>query len=240
MYALKQAIENYFEVENNEIGAELVGTPEEPNLLIYEASEGSLGILKKMVEDNLFGKVAEEAYDICHFNLPEDEAAKYGTASYFDLLSYYNQYQHEKINRLLIKDALKNLIQSNYEVLHNKGFKSLADHYEYLINRFDPKSSTEKKFLEYLYKNGYRLPDEAQIDLRSSCNTVPDFLYKNEVNAAVFCDGIHHDDDHTKKMDEGKRTCLSNLGFEVIVWHYATPLEELVSQYPRIFKKVTS
>ncbi len=238
MYALKRGIESLFEMESNEIGAELLGSHEEPNLLIYEASEGSLGVLRKLVEEKLIKQSAAIAFDICHFNKTDEEQAKYGIASYHDLLSYYNQRYHEIINRLFIKDALLNLMNAKYEVIHNTVFDNYGKQFEYLMNRFDGRSSTEKKFLEHLYKNGIRLPDEAQTDLRGQCNTIPDFVYKTGVAATVFCDGIHHDDETTKRMDEVKRKCLENAGYEVIVWHYATPLDDLTKQYPHIFKKV--
>ena len=49
-HALKRAIETVFQVEPNEIGVVAVGDPEAPNILLYEASEGSLGILSQFVE----------------------------------------------------------------------------------------------------------------------------------------------------------------------------------------------
>ena len=50
-HALKRAIETVFQVEPNEIGVVTLGAPEAPNILIYEAAEGSLGILSQFVED---------------------------------------------------------------------------------------------------------------------------------------------------------------------------------------------
>jgi hypothetical protein len=40
-----------FQIEPNEIGVVAVGDPEAPNILIFEAAEGSLGILSQFVED---------------------------------------------------------------------------------------------------------------------------------------------------------------------------------------------
>src|SRR5699024_2657771 len=42
-YALKRGIEKLFLVEENEIGVTLMGDEESPNIMIYEAAEGSLG-----------------------------------------------------------------------------------------------------------------------------------------------------------------------------------------------------
>jgi len=237
LYAIKRAIETYFQIESREIGAEVVGKEEEPNILIYEAAEGSLGILRKLVEDNLFPQIAKLAYELCHFNKTEEEQSHFGTASYFDLLSYYNQFYHELVNRYEIKDALLNLMQARYAVILNASFESYEAQYEWLLDRFDPKSSTELTFLKFLNKNGLRLPDEAQVEIKD-CRTVPDFVYKNEVQVCVFIDGSPHDDPDTQKNDAIKRKCLENAGYEVLVWHYLTPLEEWVKGFPHIFKKV--
>ena len=44
-HALKRAIESVFQVEPSEIGVSTMGNPLCPNILLYEAAEGSLGIL---------------------------------------------------------------------------------------------------------------------------------------------------------------------------------------------------
>lgn len=239
VYALKRAIETVFEIESNELGADVMGKEEEPNIMIYENAEGSLGVLKRLVTENgLFRKVAAMAYDLCHFNKTEEEQSKFGIASYFDLLSYYNQWYHEHISRLFIKQALLNLMQANYEILHNPEFNSYAEQYQRIHSIIDPNSTTEKKLLDFLYKEGRRLPDHTQLDLCKQCNTIPDFIYDNDIQAAVYCDGVHHDDEAIKRYDEIKRRCMENLGYEVVVWHYKTPLEDLIKQYPHIFKKV--
>src|SRR4029077_10528744 len=105
-HALKRAIEGGFQVEPNEIGVGTVGDRKAPNILLYEAAEGSLGILSQFVEDvAVFRRVIEQAIALCRY---DDEDYK-GPASYDDLLSYYNQRNHKIIDRHLIKDALEKL-----------------------------------------------------------------------------------------------------------------------------------
>ena len=50
-FALKRGIEKLFQVEENEIGVSVMGNKEKPNILLYEASEGSLGILSQLIEE---------------------------------------------------------------------------------------------------------------------------------------------------------------------------------------------
>ena len=68
-YALKRAIETVFDAEPNEIAVVTVGDPAAPNILLYEASEGSLGILSQFVEEvDVFREVIEQATKLCRFD----------------------------------------------------------------------------------------------------------------------------------------------------------------------------
>jgi ATP-dependent helicase YprA (DUF1998 family) len=237
MYALKRAIENFFQVESNEIGATIMGESDTPNILIYEAAEGSLGILSQVVDNpTVYKAVMQEAFNFC-FVKDENEVAEDELlpATYDDLLSYYNQIHHQVINRNYIRDALRMLKDSTVEVLTSKAFNSYDEHYQALQVARDHNSSTEDNLLKYLYKSGLRLPDEAQPKI-SDMYVRPDFLYKP--NICLFCDGVHHDDDVIKKDDLEKRKALKDAGYQVLEWHYKQPLDEFVKKRPDIFKPV--
>jgi hypothetical protein len=105
-YALKLAVENIFHVESAELEITPIGNPNSPNLLMYEASEGSLGVMAQLVgnTDN-WKNVAAEAWRICRY----DDPSYSEKASYEDLLNYYNQIDHTIIDRFLIKGALDRL-----------------------------------------------------------------------------------------------------------------------------------
>jgi len=231
-YALKRAIENVFQIESNELGVVSMGDPEHPNILLFEAAEGSLGILSQFVEDpTIFRKVIEEAIKVCRF----DEVDYKGPASYDDLLSYYNQRDHKIIDRHLIQDALQKLKVCEVELLTNPSFKNYEDHYQTLLHHLDPNSVTERKFLDYLHDHGLRLPDAAQKCVEG-LYVQPDFYYHH--NVWVFCDGTPHDDPAVKADDEQKRQSILNLGHEVFVYHYQDNLAERIASRPDIFKKV--
>ena len=51
LYAFKQAIEDVFQIEGSEMGAEVMGEGATPNILIYENAEGSLGVLSRLVNE---------------------------------------------------------------------------------------------------------------------------------------------------------------------------------------------
>ena len=231
-YAFKQAIENIFQIETQELGVTLIGDSVNPNILIYESSEGSLGVLSQFMDDPAtFNKVIVEAIKICRYDEPDYK----DNASYDDLLSYYNQRDHKRINRFLIKDALEKLKICNIEIQANQAFQNYEEHYQHFLKSIDPTSETELKFLKYLYKNGFRLPDQAQKYV-DGIYSQPDFFYGPDVH--VFCDGTPHDGPSIKKHDEQVRQAIRNKGEQVIVYYYKDKLEDIVTKRPDIFKKV--
>jgi len=198
-FALKKAIENYFQAESSEIGVTVIGKKESPNILIYESAEGSLGILSQFKDDpKVFNKIIIKTIKIYHYNDKEYEEP----ASYNDLLSYYNQRYHRIIDRFLIKDALGKLKVSSVEVQINENYDNYDEHYKAMCKAMDINSSTERKFLDFLYKNNLRLPDAAQKKV-DEMFVQPDFFYKPNIH--VFCDGTPHDRADIKEKDNIKR-----------------------------------
>ncbi|HOC73950.1 MAG TPA: DUF1998 domain-containing protein, partial [Candidatus Hydrogenedentes bacterium] len=231
-YALKRAIEQVFQVEPNEMGVVAVGDPSAPNILLYEAAEGSLGVLSQFVEDiGAFHRVVAQAEELCRF----DDGEYRGPASYDDLLSYYNQRDHKIIDRFLIRDALKKLRLCEIEIQANPSFRNYEEHYQALMRGLDPSSSTEQKFLDHLYKRGLRLPDAAQKRVEG-IYVQPDFYYEPRI--WVFCDGTPHDDPTVQEKDEAQRQAIIARGDEVWVYHYRDNLAEKVAARPDIFRKV--
>lgn len=231
-YALKRAVENVFQVEPNEIGAELMGDEENPNIFLYESAEGSLGVLSQFIENkDVFKQVIIEAIKLCRY----DDETYTDEASYNDLLSYYNQRFHNEINRYDIQEALETLKSCQVEIITNKAFKDYDDHYQRILAGIDPNSSTELVFIQYLYKNGLRLPDATQKQV-DGIYCQPDFFYVPDI--WVFCDGTPHDDPEIRKKDRDQRAAIFNSGHQVIVYYYKESLETLISKRADIFKKV--
>ena len=121
-YALKRAIENVFQIESSELARCFDGTAGQPNIFLYEAAEGSLGILSQFAEDaTVFHRVIDEAIRLLRYDDPE----YLDPASYDDLLSYYNQRDHLIINRFLIQDALNKLKMCRLERQTNTRLRRL-------------------------------------------------------------------------------------------------------------------
>ncbi len=238
-YALKRGIERLFQTEENEIGVWVMGNPDSPNIMIYEAAEGSLGILSQLIENpSRVKELFVEAYKVLHFDpvTKQDTRPDLPKANYEDILSYYNQTHHDVLDRFSIQGALEKLIDCTIETKGSKGDRQ--EQYKYLLENYDTNSSTELPMIKFLYKNGYVLPDIAQQNMKDYYISV-DFIFKSTTGAVlVFCDGSVHDEAEQKKQDEHKRQLLRDAGFDVIEWHYSEPIEELVKRRKDVFRKI--
>lgn len=240
MYAFKQAIEEVFQVESGEIGVDVMGNTATPNLFVYENSEGSLGVLSRIVKEHeMYQAVMKKTFDICfeRTDYTKEELDALVPASYDNLLNYYNQPYHKIIDVRRIYDPMLRLLQAKTELKTKGQNESYKDRYERLQAQRDQSSSTEYEFLKYLYEHGLRLPDEAQPTfMKEDLFIMPDFRY--DKRTFVFCDGTPHDLPEVKADDANKREILEDKGYTVLVWYYKEPLNEFVGRYPNIFTKV--
>ena len=111
-HAILRGIEAVFQLEEGEMLAEPLPTREVRNgFLLYEATEGGAGVLTRLVsQEQSLATVAREALQIMHFaagkgKLPEatsglqDQGTACVAACYRCLMSYYNQPDHENLDR---------------------------------------------------------------------------------------------------------------------------------------------
>lgn len=112
-YAVLRGIEELFQLDEGEVLGEAIPTKENrTGFLIYEAAEGGAGVLTRLVsEGDSLAKVAKNALKIMHFQVPEelsgltqdrliDQPGEHCVAAcYKCLMSYYNQPDHELIDR---------------------------------------------------------------------------------------------------------------------------------------------
>jgi hypothetical protein len=127
-HALTRGIEAAYQLEEGEILAEpLPDAKDRRGLLLYEATEGGAGVLTRLVhEPDALARVAAEALRIMHLRVPPDpaqlppaegladvEGTECVAGCYRCLLSYYNQTDHEIIDRrdLAAREILVRLAQ---------------------------------------------------------------------------------------------------------------------------------
>ena len=228
-YALKRAIEIHFQIEPSELGVTNMGGGEIPNIFIYEAAEGSLGILSQLTSDiEVFRTIIKKAIEVCRYEIDPSPTP----ATYDDLLSYYNQPHHQELNRWDIQDALNKLLTCRIELASTE--ETYEQQYQRLLNTMDQTSTTEEKFLTYLYENELRLPDQAQKSV-DGIYVKPDFYYAPDT--WVFCDGTPHDNATVHADDQVKRKAITDRGDEVITYYYKDSLDQLMTKFPEIFAK---
>lgn len=216
-----------------------MGNPESPNIMIYEAAEGSLGILSQLIESPIkFNELFKSAYEAIHYDplTDEDKRPDLPKASYEDLLSYYNQRNHDVLDRHAIAPALRKLIDCTIENI--QGLNDRDAQYQLLMESYDKNSAIESKLLNYLYKDGYKLPDKAQVNIKEYYISA-DFVYNTASGPVlIFCDGSIHDTPEVMDGDSHKRSLLRAKGYDIIEWHHMEALEDLVNRRKDIFIKV--
>lgn len=155
LYALQRAIEEVFQLEEQELSSELL-TADAPGYLLYwEAAEGGAGVLRRLVEEpQALAQVARTALEICHMDAhsaADQNAGDCVRACYRCLLSYTNQPAHARIDRRLIRDILQQLAQSSVQRSHRPAAAALPD-----MATLPP---TTQRVLEYIMQHGGRQPD---------------------------------------------------------------------------------
>ncbi len=233
-FALQRGMEQHFQIEESELASERVGTGNHRAILFWEAAEGGVGVLRRLVEEaDLFAAIAATALERLHFDLAtlEDKKPDCAQACYECLLSYTNQPDHRLLNRHLIRNLLQGLSQS--VTTPRLAGRDYEEHYRWLRSLTDSRSELERRFIDHLFQTRRSLPDEAQKAL-ADVNTVPDFYYSGS-HACVFCDGAIHDQPAQQQRDTDVRRQLREAGYRVIVIRYDQDLETQIAQYPDVF-----
>ena len=242
LYAIKRGIQFVYQVEEQEVAAELIGMGENRRLLFWEAAEGGTGVWERLFEEaGAFAEVARQALRVCHFDpdTGEEDAGhdsrKCAVACYECLLSYANQLEHRHLDRRLVREFLLQL--GSGATVDVEGGRSREEQYQWLRSIADPRSGLEIRFLEFLYEGGYRLPDTAQNRPDSEVPAQPDFYFERKAvpGVCIFVDGSDHDDQGRKERDAAARGALEDRGYRVIQIRFDQPLEQQVSAHPDVF-----
>jgi very-short-patch-repair endonuclease len=238
--ALKTAVQLVYQLEDNELAAEPLPTRDERKLiLLYESAEGGAGVLCQLLDDTgALARIAAQALTLCHFDEQGQDLRRAAQAKedceaacYDCLMSYTNQMDHALLDRLLVRDILRQLAGS--VVKASPTAVSPADHLAELKQRAG--SDLEREWLDFLDQHNLRLPDEAQKFI-DACQTRPDFWYA-DTYTAVYIDGPHHDQEDVRQKDNEIADCLeSNQGVTVIRFRYDADWAAIVGQYTHVFK----
>lgn len=193
--ALKRGVEQYFQIEEAELVAEPLPTLDNRRgLLFYEAAEGGAGVLSRLAtEAKALAEVARDALRLLHFGVPaapfnldqlataeerlQDGSRICEAGCYQCLLSYFNQPDHDNINRQ-DQDALTLLVAlANGQVRASDTLPTKAT---------TPESATDTLilWLDMLKTHGLRQPDDTAVAINNGAATA-DALYK-QARTLVF------------------------------------------------------
>ncbi|SNT48758.1 ATP-dependent helicase YprA, contains C-terminal metal-binding DUF1998 domain [Streptosporangium subroseum] len=240
-YALERGIEAEFQLEDAELSSEPLDDPQgRARMLFIESAEGGAGVLRRLHDERgALRRVAAKALDIIHIDpeTGEDRGHAPGARErcergcYDCLLSYTNQWWHEKIDRQSVVKILRNLAESDTEP--SGGHRTVEEHVGALRDSAD--SELERSFVDFLRERDYRLPDGSQ-EIVAGARAKPDFLYRMQAgNVAIFVDGPHHDFPNVSERDMQAEDRLMDLGWLVIRFRHDEEWDEIVRRYPSVF-----
>jgi len=238
-WALKNAIQVKFQLEDNELAAEpLPDRKTRKSLLIYEASEGGAGVLRKLLYDSqALSNIAKLALELCHFdpnNGKNLKRAKGATedceaACYNCVLSYRNQSDHDILDRKSIVELLLKL--ANSQVVISPVQEPRGEHLSRLMRLAG--SDLEQKWLNFINEREFHLPTDAQF-LIEVCSVKPDFIYKG-CNTVIYIDGPVHEYPERHQRDQAQDECLRDIGYHSIRFSTYDDWAEIIKRNPGVF-----
>ena len=190
-YALLRGIAREYQLEEGEILADPLPTRDERKaILVYEAAEGGAGVLRRIVLHDGLSRIARTALELMHYDNIEEVISSGDpdklkerkdacvSGCYHCLLSYYNQPDHELIdrrNRTVLK-ILLGLARSQLRPLEPTAPR---------VDTTDTNEATSPReaWLHALREADLPLPDDQPLVLLGA--TFP-FRWQNHMVAATF------------------------------------------------------
>ena len=231
--ALKRGIEMTFQIEESELVAEpLPKADERRALMFYEAAEGGAGVLTRIASDpSSLAQVAGNALKLLHHNTPqgpwrlEDLPALEQTDAlgnriceagcYQCLLSYFNQPDHENINRRNTH-ALKVLVALANAEVHPKTITAPAATHL-------PTNERLEQWLQALDAEGWQRPDALQVAVNQGAATAAG-QYKT-ARALVFLEPV----------DPETAALMADKGWQVLNFSDPSQWQAQFAAHPDVF-----
>jgi hypothetical protein len=219
-YTLEQALSVTMELDEREIDGFISDVPDHPDrrrIVLYETAEGGTGAVQSLTEAPRLQAVIRSAMEVLHHG--EEEGCE--TACYECLLTFYNQRDHEDLDRTLVLPFLEEMSTLDIETDHADTSTRLDD------LKAQCQSDFERDVLDAIADRGLRLPDAAQKTLTDNGTPIAEADFYYEPRVVVFVDGSPHYKDYVQSADQRKRRQLKAAGFRIEVVTSADDLRSL-------------
>jgi ATP-dependent helicase YprA (DUF1998 family) len=210
LHTFKQALLITMNLDEDELGGFLAAVPGDEGrkrLVLYEMAEGGTGAIESLTDPHRLAAVIQNARELLHEDDPEGGCEK---ACYECLCSFYNQRDHELLDRHLVLPFLRSLDRLTVERVETSTGPTLSE------LESECQSDLERQVLRVIHDRRLRLPDEAQKTLYDGDEPIAtvDFFYAPRI--LVFVDGSPHYRDYVQAADERKRRRLKALGYRIL------------------------
>ncbi|MEF8825369.1 MAG: helicase-related protein [Halapricum sp.] len=221
---LYQGILVAFDLDEEELETFLkptAGAQDRLTIVIHETSEGGAGALHALMDEDRFRQAISEALDVIHANDPDGCER----ACYECLMSYYNQREHELLDRTVVRPWLNRAAEA---ILGSETGEPDNGRYDEL--RLACESTLEQEVLKAVHDAGFELPDEVQHTIYDDGEPIAraDFYYERPSRSIViFVDGPDHDKEHIEEDDKRKRRQLRKMNYRVISVREPSEVDEV-------------
>ncbi|MFQ5352314.1 MAG: helicase-related protein, partial [Candidatus Binatia bacterium] len=211
LHTWQRALMVAFNLDENELDGFLAPGPDEGvphRIVLYETAVGGSGVLASLAEPGRLEMAVARARELLHEGDPEGGCKR---ACYECLLSFYNQRDHELLDRTLVLPAMQALDGLQVEPVQQP---SVGRAFEELEARCQ--SDFEREVLAAIREGGLPLPDEAQKTIYEGNEpiAIADFFYAPRI--LVFVDGSPHYRDYVAAADDTQRRRLKAKGYRIV------------------------
>jgi hypothetical protein len=142
-------------------------------------------------------------------------------ACYECLLTFYNQRDHDILDRTLVLPFLESMSTLNVQAAQDSRERRLS------ALREKCESSLEAEILKAIDEQGLPLPDAAQKTIYEGDAPLAEADFYYDPKVVVFVDGSPHHKDYVEAADREKRLRLKRAGYRIVVVESPSDLEVL-------------
>lgn len=214
MHSLRQGICLALDLDESELGGFVLPSPAEAcnRVVIYESSEGGTGTIEGVLAAGTLRSIAARTLELLHFNEDGQELGGGCESACYDCIcTFYNQREHLRLDRHLVRDWLVALATTQSVAGDATDDERFSEMLASCVN------DGERAALRAVQDEGLRLPDLLHHVILVDGEPVleADFFY--QPLDVVLVHGSVHYLRYVQEMDESKRARVRAAGYRVTV-----------------------